>query len=359
MVKALVAHEPESTPEVVEVELPTLGPNDVRVGLSAAGVCHSDLSMINGTVTPKFPVVLGHEASGTVLECGSGVDDLEIGAPVVLNWAAPCRSCWFCLNAEPWLCRRVERTVSTPGGALADGTPVHLALAAGAFAEETVVPRWGVVPVPPGIRHDVAALMGCAVLTGFGAVRNSARVRSGESVAIFGLGGVGLSALVAARMAGAGPIVAVDVNPEKEGPARELGATDFLLYDESIAKTIRGLTERRGADYAFECVGRSETIEAAWSSVRRGGKCFVVGIGRRDDPVEISAMETYYFARELSGCALGSSDPDRDIPMYCSMLRSGSLDLEPLISHRTDIDGINAAFERMRRGEGLRTVVEF
>lgn len=150
MVKALVAHEPESTPEVVEVELPELGPNDVRVGPSAAGVCHSDLSMINGTVTPQFPVVLGHEASGTVLGCGSAVDDLEPGAPVVLNWAAPCRSCWFCLNAEPWLCRRVERTISTPGGSLADGTPVHLALGAGAFAEETVVPRWGVVPLPPG-----------------------------------------------------------------------------------------------------------------------------------------------------------------------------------------------------------------
>ena len=359
MVKALVAHEPESTPAVVEIELPALGPGDVRVGLSAAGVCHSDLSMINGTVTPQFPVVLGHEASGTVLEVGSAVDDLEVGAPVVLNWAAPCRTCWFCLNAEPWLCKRVERTISTPGGTLADGTRFHLALGAGAFAEETVVPRYAVVPLAPGVRADVAALMGCAVMTGFGAVRNTAAIRSGESVVIFGLGGIGLSALVAAKMAGAGPIVAVDVNPAKEGPARELGATDFLLFDDSIAKTIRGLTERRGADYAFECVGRSETIEAAWGSVRRGGKCFVVGIGRRDDPVKISAMETYHYARELTGCALGSSDPDRDIPMYCAMLLSGSLDLEPLISHRTDIDGINDAFERMRRGEGLRTVVEF
>jgi S-(hydroxymethyl)glutathione dehydrogenase / alcohol dehydrogenase len=359
MIKALVAHEPESTPQVIEIELPALGPDDVRVGMSAAGVCHSDLSMTNGTVTPKFPVVLGHEASGTVLECGSAVDDLEVGAPVVLNWAAPCRTCWFCLNAEPWLCRRVERTISTPGGTLADGTPVHLGLAVGAFAEQTVVPRYAVVPLPPGVRPDVAALMGCAVMTGFGAVRNSAAVRSGESVAIFGLGGIGLSALVAARMSGAGPIVAIDVNPEKEGPARELGATDFLLFDESTPKTIRGLTGRRGADYAFECVGRSETIEAAWGSVRRGGKCFVVGVGRRDDPVKISAMETYHYARELTGCALGSSDPDRDIPMYCSMLLSGSLDLEPLISHRTDLEGVNDAFERMRRGEGLRTVVEF
>ncbi len=359
MVEALVAHEPESTPEVVEVELPAVGPTDVRVGLAAAGVCHSDLSMTNGTVTPKFPLVLGHEASGTVLEVGSAVADLEVGAPVVLDWAAPCRRCWFCLHGEPWLCRRVERTISTPGGALADGTPVHLALAAGAFAEETVVPRHGVIPLPAGVGFDVAALMGCAVLTGFGAVRNSARVRTGESVAIFGLGGVGLSALVAARLAGAGPIVAVDVNPEKEATARELGATDFLLYDESIAKAIRGLTERRGADFAFECVGRSETIEAAWGSVRRGGKCFVVGIGRLDDQVRISAMETYHHARELTGCALGSSDPDRDIPMYCAMVRAGSLDLSPLISHRTDLAGINAAFARMRRGEGLRTVVEF
>jgi S-(hydroxymethyl)glutathione dehydrogenase/alcohol dehydrogenase len=359
MIKALVAHEPESTPVVVEVELPQLGPEDVRVGLAAAGVCHSDLSMTNGTVTPKFPVVLGHEASGTVLEVGSAVDDLELGAPVVLNWAAPCRKCWFCLHAEPWLCRRVERTISTPGGALADGTPLHLALAAGAFAEETVVPRYGVIPLADGIRADVAALMGCAVLTGFGAVRNTAGVRSGESVVIFGLGGIGLSALLAARMAGAGPIIAVDVNPEKEETARALGATEFLLFDEKIARTIRGLTERRGADHAFECVGRPETIEAAWGSLRRGGHCFVVGVGRREDEVKFSAMETYHYARGLSGCALGSSDPDRDIPMYCAMLASGSLDLQPLISHRTDLDGANDAFERMRRGEGLRTVIEF
>jgi S-(hydroxymethyl)glutathione dehydrogenase/alcohol dehydrogenase len=359
MVKALVAHEPESKPEVVEVELPVLGPGDLRIGLAAAGVCHSDLSMTNGTVTPKFPVVLGHEASGVVLEVGSAVDDIEVGAPVVLNWAAPCRRCWFCLNAQPWLCRRVEKTVSTPGGKLADGTPLNLALAVGAFAEETVVPRWGVVPLPPGIPADVAALMGCAVLTGFGAVRNSAQVRSGESVAIFGLGGIGLSALVAARMAGAGPIVAIDINPEKEATARALGATDFLLYDDSLPKTIRGLTERRGVDHAFECVGRPETIHTAWSSARRGGKCFVVGVGRRDQAVEISALELYHYARELSGCALGSSDPDRDIPMYCSMIGSGSLDLQPLISHRTDLDGINDAFDRMRAGEGLRTVVEF
>lgn len=358
VVRALVATEPESTPAVVDVELPELGANDVRVAVAAAGVCHSDLSMLDGTIRPGFPLVLGHEASGEVLETGAAVGDLEPGAPVVLNWAAPCRACWFCRNGEPWLCSRVEGTIVTPGGTLADGTALNLCLGVGAFAEQTVVPREAVVPLPEGVAMDVAALMGCAVLTGLGAVRNTAAVRSGESVAVFGLGGIGLSAVVGARLAGASRIVAVDVNESKEAAARELGATDFLLYEEKIARAIRRLAGGRGVDHAFECVGKAATIRAAWDSTRRGGQCVVVGIGRLDDPVEISAMEIYHYARALSGSAFGSSDPDRDVPMLCALLDSGAIDLRPLISHRTDLDGVNAALDRMRAGEGLRTVVE-
>ena len=357
-IEAVVAMTPETAPEVVGIQLPPVGPGDVRVGIAAAGVCHSDLSMINGTIAPSFPVVLGHEASGVVLEAGAEVGDIGGGTPVVLNWAAPCRACWFCLNAQPWLCRRVEGTISTPGGTLADGTPLHVSLGVGAYAQETVVPRAAVVPLPDGVALDAAALMGCAVLTGLGAVRNTANVRSGESVAIFGLGGIGLSAVIGARLSGASRVIAIDVNDAKSAAARAVGATDFLLYDEKIARAIRALTDGRGADHAFECVGKSETIRAAWSSTRRGGNCVVVGVGRRSDAVHLSAMEIYHYARTLTSSVFGSSDPDRDIPVLAGFVRSGAIELEQLISHRTDLHGVSEAFERMRAGEGLRTIVE-
>ncbi|MBS1885477.1 MAG: zinc-binding dehydrogenase, partial [Actinobacteria bacterium] len=303
--------------------------------------------------------VLGHEASGFVLECGAAVSDLEQGAPVVLNWATPCRHCWFCLNGEPWLCRRVEGVVSVPRGRLADGGPLNVSLGVGAFAEQTVLPRASVVPLPEGLPMDVAALMGCAVLTGLGAVRNTARVRPGESVAVFGLGGIGLSAIVGARLAGADPIVAVDVNESKAAAALGLGATDFVLYEEKVARRLRELTGGRGVDHAFECVGKSATIRAAWSSTRRGGACVVVGVGPVSDEVRLNAMEIYHYARNLTSSVFGSCDPDRDIPVLTSLVASGRIDLAPLISHRTDLGGVNDAFARMRAGEGLRTVVEF
>lgn len=359
MVKALVAREIGVEPEVVDVVLAPVGRDDVRVAIAAAGVCHSDLSMLNGTITPTFPVILGHEASGTIVEVGADVVDLEVGARVVLNWAAPCRHCWFCLNAEPWLCRTVEGVVSRPGGTLADGTALNMSLGVGAFAEETVVPRASVVPLPDGIGLDVAAVMGCAVLTGMGAVRNTADVRSGQSVVIFGLGGIGLSAIAGAALAGAARIIAVDVSEAKEEAARGMGATDFLVSDPGVPKAVRKLTGGRGADHALECVGKPQTIRAAWSSVRRGGKCTVVGVGRLSDEVAFNAMEIYHFARTLTSSVFGSCDPDRDIPVLAGHVLSGTLDLAGLISHRTDLHGVSDAFDRMKAGQGVRSLVEF
>lgn len=358
MVKAVVVEGAGATPEVAEISLPEVGAEEVRLKIAAAGVCHSDLSMINGTITPPYPVVLGHEASGIIAETGANVRDLAVGDQVVINWAPACRHCWHCLHGEPWLCSAAEGLLSTAGRMLEDGTPVGAALGVGAFAEETVLPRHSVVPLPEGIGLDVAAVMGCAVLTGAGAVRNTADVRSGESVLVMGLGGIGLSAVAGARLAGAGPIIAVDVSHEKEDLARQLGATDFLLSADKLAKQVRALTGGRGVDHAFECVGAPATVRTAWQSTRRGGRCTVVGVGSKDQEVSFNLMELFHFNRLLSSSVYGSCDPDRDIPELAAHVNAGRLALDALITHRIDLSGVAEAFERMKAGEGVRSVVE-
>ena len=358
MVQALVAKEQDATPEVCEIVLPPLGPGDVRIRITGAGVCHSDLSMLNGTIPPRYPVVLGHEASGTVAEVGSAVSDLTIGERVVVNWAPACRQCWFCLNAQPWLCEKAAAVPSVPRGHLADGTPLNVAMGIGAFAEEAVLPRNALVSLPAAVPQDVGSLLGCAVLTGVGAVRNTADVRAGQSVLVVGLGGVGLSALAGARLVGAAPVIAVDLNPDKEKLARAMGATDFIVAHPKLAKDVRALTDGRGADHAFECVGSSRTIHQAWDCVRRGGQCTVVGAGRRTDEVTFNAMEIFHFARTLTSSIYGSSDPQRDISVLADHIAHGRLDLQPMITHRTGLAGTPEAFDRMRAGEGGRTLVE-
>ncbi|MEB3022812.1 Zn-dependent alcohol dehydrogenase [[Mycobacterium] crassicus] len=349
--------EPGGKPELQEIILPEVGPHDIRVRVAAAGVCHSDLSMVNGTIVPQYPAILGHEAAGVVEQTGVEVDSVSVGDHVVLNWAAACRHCWFCEAGEPWLCSEIEGVVSVPRGSLADGTQLHAAMGIGAFSEEIVVPASSAVPVPADLPLDVAALLGCAVLTGVGAVRNTAHVKPGESVLVVGLGGVGLSALMGARSAGAEPIIAVDVAPEKEPLARKAGATHFLLSDPKLSKQIRSLTGGRGADHAFDCVGAPQTIRMAWGAVRRGGQCTVVGIGRRDQEVTFNPLELFHFSRTLTSSIYGASDPDRDVPAMADEVRNGDLELATLITHRIEFDGLDEAFERMKAGEGGRSVI--
>jgi S-(hydroxymethyl)glutathione dehydrogenase/alcohol dehydrogenase len=355
MVRALLATAPGEPLTVGEIELPEPGPGEVRVAVAAAGVCHSDLSFYNGTVPARYPVVLGHEAAGSVLAVGEGVTRVRPGDPVALNWAPPCRECWHCTEGEPYLCSRTDTMPSR--GSLPDGTPVHACLGLGAFAEEVLVPEKAVVPLPPGIPPVVGALLGCAVLTGVGAVRNTAGVRPGQSVVVLGLGGVGLSVIAGARLAGAGPIIAVDLAAAKEPLARAMGATDFLRPSDTLTKEVRALTGGRGADYAFECVGKGATIRAAWSATRRGGHCTVLGMGRADDPVPLSALEVFHWARTLTTGVYGSADPDWDLPILAEQVLNGTLDLSPLVTDEIGLDGVPAAFERMERGEGARSVV--
>ncbi|WP_433318344.1 alcohol dehydrogenase catalytic domain-containing protein [Micromonospora chersina] len=355
--RALVVRGRGAIPAVEEVRLPDPGPGELRVRIRAAGICHSDLAMVDGTVAPAYPLVLGHEATGVVAETGPGTR-LAVGTPVVLNWAPACRACWHCRHGEPWLCA-ANTGASVARGETADGGPLQVTLGLGALAEEVVVPERAAIAVPPGLPPEQAALLGCAVLTGTGAVRNTARVAPGESVAVIGLGGVGLAVLTAARRAGAGPILAVDVAEAKRDLALAAGATDFLRSDDTLAKEVRARTEGRGVDHAFECVGRSVTIRAAWRCTRRGGAVTVVGMGAKDDLLSLSALDIFHSARTLRSSVYGSSDPDREVPELAGALADGSLDLAPLVSGAIPLDEAPVALDRLARGEGARWVVTF
>ncbi|MFF2851801.1 Zn-dependent alcohol dehydrogenase [Streptomyces sp. NPDC058001] len=359
MVRAAVLPAVGSPLEITEIDLPEPGPGRVRVRLAAAGVCHSDLSLTNGTLRVPVPAVLGHEGAGTVVAVGEGVTHVAPGDGVVLNWAPSCGSCPACARGEVWLCADALTGTGTVYATTAGGTDLYPGLNVAAFAEETVVAASCVLPVPDGVPLTDAALLGCAVLTGYGAVHHAAQVREGESVAVFGVGGVGLAALQAARIAGASTVVAVDVTPEKESLARRAGATEYVVASPTTAKEIRALTGGQGADVAVECVGRATTIRTAWDSTRRGGRTTVVGIGGKDQQVTFNALEIFHWGRTLSGCVYGNSDPEKDLPVLADHIRAGRLDLSALVTEHIGLEDIPRAFENMLAGRGGRALVVF
>lgn len=359
MARAAVLPSVGASLEITGITLPEPGPGQVRVRLAAAGVCHSDLSLTNGTMRLPVPAVLGHEGAGTVLAVGEGVTHVAPGDGVVLNWAPSCGVCHACVIGEVWLCADALTGAGRVHAVGQDGIELHPGLNVAAFAEETVVAANCVLPVPDGVPLLDAALLGCAVLTGYGAVHNAARVREGESVVVFGVGGVGLATLQAARIAGAGPVIAVDLSPKKEELARQAGATEYVVASDTTPREIRGLTGKRGADVAIECVGRASTIRAAWESTRRGGRTTVVGIGGKDQQVTFNALEIFHWGRTLSGCVYGNSDPAKDLPVLAEHIRAGRLDVGALVTERIGLEGIPAAFENMVAGRGGRALVVF
>ncbi|WP_405994340.1 Zn-dependent alcohol dehydrogenase [Streptomyces sp. NBC_00986] len=360
MVRAAVLPAVGAPLEIAEIDLPDPGPGQVRIRLAAAGVCHSDLSLTNGTMRVPVPAVLGHEGAGTVVTVGEGVTHVSPGDPVILNWAPSCGTCHACTLGEVWLCANaLNGAADVYAHRTSDGSDLHPGLNVAAFAEETVVSASCVLPLPDGIPLTDAALLGCAVLTGYGAIHHSAQVREGETVAVFGVGGVGLATLQSARIAGATTIIAVDVSPEKEELARAAGATDYVVASENTAREIRALTGKQGVDVAVECVGRAVTIRTAWESTRRGGRTTVVGIGGKDQQVTFNALELFHWGRTLSGCVYGNSDPAKDVPVLAEHVRAGRLDLGALVTERIGLDGIPGAFENMVAGKGGRALVVF
>jgi Zn-dependent alcohol dehydrogenase len=349
----------------VEIEAPRAG--EVKIKVAASGVCHSDLSMQNGTLMTPTPVVLGHEGAGEIAEVGTGVTGLEVGDHVIVSWVPKCGVCFFCLRGQPQLCEEGMRVATT--GGLLDGTPrlssagVRLFQAAGTgmFSEYTVIPAIAAVKIPPDVDLRVAALIGCAVLTGVGAALNTARIREGDSVAVVGCGGVGLNVIQGARVAGAEKIIAVDTAPKKLEMARRFGATDTV--DASTGdpvSAVMGLTSERGADVAFEVVGLGPTIEQAIRMARRGGQAVLVGVPRMDVVVTLPAFVGIVLAeKSIQGCWYGSSDVQRDVPRILDWWREGRLQLEELISREITLEGINDAFRAMESGDVARSVVVY
>ena len=340
-----------------DLELDGPGPGEVRVRLAATGVCHSDLSLQNGTIPHPMPCVPGHEGAGVVEGVGDGVTALAEGDHVIISWVPPCGSCRFCLGDQPNLCSSLGLGSMPAPHLKQGGDAVFAGIGTATFAEETVVPATAAVRIDDDVPLDVASLIGCGVMTGVGAAINTAKVSPGSSVVVIGCGGVGVNVIQGARLAGAAEIVAVDLMDQKLKWARQFGATHAVTPDQLLA-TSEELTGGIGFDYAFEVIGRPETIRSAWDATRRGGTTTVVGAGRLDAMVTFSAFELFYAEKKLLGCVYGSADVRVDFHRLLRLWRQGKLDLEGLISRRIDLADINEAFAAMERGEVIRTVVE-
>jgi alcohol dehydrogenase len=348
---------------IQEVELDPPGPGEVLVRIAAAGLCHSDLSVINGDRPRPLPMVLGHEAAGIVEEVGPGVDDLARGDHVVLVFVPACGHCLPCMEGRPALCE--PGAAANAAGTLLsgarrlrrDGEAIHHHVGVSAFAEYATVSRRSLVKIDPDLPLEEAALFGCAVLTGAGAVINTAGVRPGQTVAIVGLGGVGLCALLAVVASGAREIVAVDLLPEKLAFARQLGATaTFDARDERVAEAIREAT-RGGVDFAFELAGSAKALELAWGITRRGGTTITAGLPHPSARLPVPIVQLVAEERVLKGSYIGTAVPARDVPRLIELYRRGRLPVDRLMSGRLSLDEINEGFDRLARGQAIRQIV--
>jgi Zn-dependent alcohol dehydrogenase len=349
--------------DVQEVDLAPPGRGEVLVRVAASGLCASDLNALDGkrTLAP-FPAVLGHEAAGVVEEVGEGVRRLRVGDHVVLSILPACGRCKACASGRRNHCTTAASTMAD--GALLDGSSRLSAggrrlshfLGVSSFADHAVVSESAAIAIDPSMPLDRAALIGCAVLTGIGAVRNTARVMPGARVAVFGCGGVGLSAIQGARIAGAQTIVAVDVHPDKLALARTVGATHAV--DAGPGDPVAAVREASdgGVDYAFETAGRHETVEQAWVSLAVGGELVVVGLLASGAKLTLDAGPLLDEKR-IAGCYLGSASPDRDVAALVGLYLDGQLLLDELITRRLDLTELDDAFERMRAGTEARQVM--
>jgi S-(hydroxymethyl)glutathione dehydrogenase/alcohol dehydrogenase len=362
-IRAAVLHEPRRPLAIEEVELDPPKAEEVLVRVVAAGVCRSDLHLAEGLLGDgRWPIVLGHEGAGVVEAVGDRVTHVAPGDRVAFCFVPACGSCRACHAGHPNLCEPAGLNGvagmlmdGTSRLRLADGSVLQHGLMTACFAERTVVDGAGVVPLPGGLPLWQAALLGCGVMTGIGAVRNTARVQIGDSVCVVGCGGVGLHVVAGARLAGAGRIVAVDRDPVKLELARRHGATDTV--DVSVGDPASAVLELTGGvDHAFEVVGRPETMRLAWDVLRPGATAVVVGLAPRGVEVSLPAIE-FLSEKGIKGSYYGSANVAAELPELAALAAIGRLELGDVVSHFVDLGHVNEAFDRLRRGEGARTVV--
>jgi alcohol dehydrogenase len=351
---------------VETVELDSPGPGEVLVKIAAAGLCHSDLSIINGDRPRAMPIALGHEASGMVEEIGPGIADLQRGDHVALIFVPSCGHCLPCMEGRPALCEpgaaaAVAGTLVSGHRRLhrADKTPLNHQVGVSCFAEFAVVARGTLVKIDQDLPLDIAALFGCAVLTGVGAAINCAQMKLGSSAAVVGLGGVGLSALLGALAAGARQIIGIDKLDSKLEFARSLGATHtFRADDPDLVARVRAATNG-GVEVAIEAASAVAALDTAYKITRRGGTTVTVSLPPPNATLNVPAVNLVVEERTLKGSYLGSSVPARDIPHYIALYRAGRLPVDRLVTHRIGLDEINLGFDRLANGEAVRQVIVF
>ncbi|WP_226636277.1 zinc-dependent alcohol dehydrogenase family protein [Brevundimonas poindexterae] len=354
----------DSRPLLIEtVTLDPPGPGEVQVRIRAAGLCHSDLSVINGDRPRPLPMALGHEAAGEVEALGEGVEDLAVGDHVVMVFMPSCGHCAPCAEGRPALCE--PGAAANGRGELltgahrlhAEGETLNHHLGCSAFAERAVVSRRSLVRIDPALPFDQAALFGCAVLTGVGAVVNTAGVRPGQSVVVVGLGGVGLASVLGALACGASPVVAVDLSEDKLALARTLGPVHTVnAADADAVDQVRTLT-RGGAEVAIEMAGSARALEAAWKMTRRGGTTVTAGLPPPDATLPVNIVGLVGEERTLKGSYIGTCVPSRDLPRYVALFREGRLPVDRLMSGTLSLDQINEGFDRLAEGSVARLVV--
>jgi S-(hydroxymethyl)glutathione dehydrogenase/alcohol dehydrogenase len=365
-IRAAVLEQTGGPLVVTDLELAPPGPDEVLVRLAASGVCHSDLNAIDGTAETPCPAVLGHEGAGVVEAVGPAVSRVRPGDHVALSWTPSCGTCTECARDLPWLCSTAWPAMAA--GGLMDGTTrlsrngdaVHHYSLLSTFAEACVVPERSCIPIADDVPFEIAALVGCAITTGVGAVWRTAGVRAGDRVAVIGCGGVGLSALMAAVAAGADPVIAVDAAEQKLDVARSFGASEAILWQGTPEATADALHDASGGgvDVAIEATGRPEAMLAAYLGTRPRGAAVLIGIPRADAVLPLPAVTIPRSERRILGSIYGSSKPERDFPATLALYRSGRLPLDRLVSHRLPLDEIERGFELMRSGDALRVVLD-
>ena len=345
--------EPVSIETIV---VPDPGPGEAIVAIQACGVCHTDLHYREGGINDEFPFLLGHEAAGVVESVGDGVTNVAPGDYVILNWRAVCGTCRACLRGKPWYCFATHNAAQKM--TLADGTELSPALGIGAFVDKTLVHSGQCTPVDAAAPATAAGLLGCGVMAGIGAAINTGGVTRGDSVAVFGCGGVGDAAIAGARLAGASKIIAVDLDDRKLDWAREFGAThtcNSRVTDP--VEYIRSVTDGNGADVCIEAVGNSEAYEQAFYARDLAGTVVLVGVPNPQMKIELPFIEVFGRGGALKSSWYGDCLPSRDFPMLIDLYRQGRLDLDRFVSETISIDDVEEAFHKMERGEVLRSVV--